>query len=202
MNYQNKEILSNEFNEGESPSNISALNMEDDDCPVCLDRLPNLHGPNITRNRFMCCGKELCSGCFVKLLKRMRNDRKCVCLFCRHDYGNSISGIRNTCNDLLEKNVREGRSWAQFSKGNRLVRISTENENYNLDMLNSGIELLIAAERKNYVRAMFTLAALYDCNIGEIPDRYAKHLYLKIMNNCTETELLFAENVDYIQRLK
>ena len=69
-------------------------------------------------------------------------------------------------------------------------------------MLNSGIELLIAAERKNYVRAMFILAALYDFNIGEIPDGYAKYLYSKIMNNCTETELLFAENVNYIQRLK
>jgi len=176
--------------------------MKDDDCPICLDPLPNLHERTVKRNRFMCCGKELCSVCFVKLLKRMRNDRKCVCLFCRHNYGNSISGISNTCNDLLEKNVREGRPWAQFSKGNRLVRISTENENYNLDMLNNGIELLIAAERKNYVRAMFTLAGLYDSNIGEIPDSYAKHLYLKIMNNCTETELLFAENVDYIQRLK
>ncbi len=202
MNYLNIGVLSNESNEGGSPSNISSPNMEDDDCPICLNRLPNLHGPNNKRNRFMCCGKELCSVCYVKLLERMRNDRKCVCLFCRHNYGNSITGISNACNDLLEKNVREGRSWAQFSKGNRLVRISTENENYNLDMLNSGIELLIAAERKNYVRAMFTLACLYACNIGEIPDRYAKHLYLKIMNNCTETELLFAENVDYIQRLK
>ena len=69
-------------------------------------------------------------------------------------------------------------------------------------MLNNGIELLIAAERKNYVRAMFILAYLYDSKIGEIPDSYAKHLYLKIINNCTETELLFAENVSYIQRLK
>ena len=181
---------------------ITIKDMGEDICGICLESLPNLHGPTVKRNRFMCCGKELCSGCFVKLLKRIRNDRKCVCLFCRHNYGNSISGITNTCNDLLEKNVREGHSWAQFSLGNRLVRISTENENYNLDMLNSGIELLIAAERKNYVRAMFTLAGLYDCNIGEIPDSYAKHLYLKIMNNCTETELLFAKNVDYIQRLK
>ena len=176
--------------------------MKDDDCAICLDPLPNLHERTVKRNRFMCCGKELCSECFEKLLKRMRNDKKVVCLFCRHNYGNSISGISNVCNDLLEKNVREGRSWAQFSLGNRLVRISTENENYNLDMLNNGIELLIAAERKNYVRAMFTLAYLYDSKIGEIPDSYAKHLYLKIMNNCTETELLFAENVNYIQKLK
>ena len=186
----------------ENVNGILTPNIEDDNCGICLDRLPNLHGPTVQRNRFMCCGKELCSGCFVKLLKRMRNDRKCVCLFCKHDYGNSIAGISNTANDLLEKNVREGRSWAQFSKGNRLVRESTKNENYDLDMLNSGIELLIAAERKNYVRAMFILAALYDFNIGEIPDGYAKYLYSKIMNNCTETELLFAENVNYIQRLK
>lgn len=45
--------------------------MEDDICGICLESLPNLHENTSLRNRLMCCGKELCTICYEKLLKKM-----------------------------------------------------------------------------------------------------------------------------------
>lgn len=69
-------------------------------------------------------------------------------------------------------------------------------------MLNRGIELLLLAEKKNYVRAMFILAFLHYYKIGKIPDSCIEKLYLKIINNCTKTELLYVENNNFIEKFK
>lgn len=53
---------------------------EEDDCPICMIRLPTL---NKGRTYMSCCGKLLCNGCIHAFRSRVTKRKDDVCPFCR-----------------------------------------------------------------------------------------------------------------------
>ena len=74
----------------------------DEDCPICMIRLPTLSGTGQTY--MMCCGKVICSGCVHAFRSRVTKKEHDVCPFCRSPMPTSVEGVLKRLKKRIDLN--------------------------------------------------------------------------------------------------
>ena len=143
--------------------------LPNEDCPICLLRLPILASGSIY---YACCGKIICSGCcHAPVYDNLGNEiiqKKCP--FCRTPAVDSDE----ECNKRLQKQVELGNAWATFSLGCYYRR----GDNGLPQDYDKAFELFVRAEELGHAIAYNNVGYAYKYGNGaEIDEKKTNHYY-------------------------
>jgi len=171
-----------------------------DECAICLMELPPVNGPFSERDTLGCCGKIVCKTCYLNWFEPSRNDKtasiECPLCSFRHPPPVNMEGLH-------QYKAHQGKAWAQFVVGNKLVKEAievTEFEDEDCEEwpeIKEGLKLLREAVKQNHVRAMISLATMHQYGWGvPVSKDKIEVLYQSIMEHGTPQEQELAKTLE------